>query len=176
MDVLTTEFKKTLGQRRGVYLISTAHYASEFGIFKVGMAEKSFNHRFSTFKYAGYGAIDQILCFGLICISPHDTKGHISPPTEGAVAEAFCRSLEQDVLQRLTPFRLRYSDTGRKSEWVRSDLTLALGVMGDYHEMVYMSTPTRYVAVQCFGVSMLTDDGKCDKQQRRGVKKQVGDT
>ena len=170
MDVLTTEFKKKLGRQRGVYVISTGYYASAFGIFKVGMAaEKSFNHRFSTFKYAGYGAIDKILCFGLICVS-HDTMGknHNKSTTCHGLAQV-CRRIEQDVLQRLDHFRLRYTDTGRKSEWLRVDLRLVLGMLESYHGLVSMVGPTRCVATRCYGISLSEDDAKCDKGHKGEV-------
>lgn len=167
MDALGLNFKRELGQRRGVYLLSTSQYAN-LGIYKVGMAERSFNERFSRFKYAGYGAVDRILCFGLICII-HDgpmVNNAIKSTADHGVAQV-CRRIEQDALQRLDRFRLRYSDTGRKSEWIRADLALALGVLGEYHNnRIYTSGPTRWVTVQCFGVHLSVEDNEYAKRRR----------
>ena len=178
MDVLSLQFKRGLGQRRGVYLISTHHYASAFGYYKIGMAEKNFNERFSRFKYAGYGAVDRIMCFGLICVSPIPPEasgaGRKDSPTENRAVTRIAHWIEQEILQRLAPFRLRYVDTGRRSEWIHVDLAVGLGVLGDYHDRIYRSNGhMQFISAQCFGVSIRSATGtQGQRQQRRGVVKE----
>ena len=178
MDVLSLQFKRGLGQRRGVYLISTHHYASAFGYYKIGMAEKNFNEGFSRFKYAGYGAVDRIMCFGLICVSPIPPEasgaGRKDSPTENrAVTRIALHWIEQEILQRLAPFRLRYVDTGRRSEWIHVDLAVGLGVLGDYHERIYRRNGhMQFISTQCFGVRIRSATDTQGQRQQRGVVKE----
>ena len=167
MDVLSLQFKRGLGQRRGVYLISTSHYAAAFGYYKIGLAESTFNDRFAKFKYAGYGAVDRILCFGLICISPIPeayARAKNSYSEASSVAKV-CHTIEQDILHRLDAFRLKYTDTGRRSEWICADLGLTLGVFGDYHDRLLGSGHTRYMT-KGFGIDIEPTDAKYPRQKR----------
>lgn len=178
MDVLSLNFKRELGQRRGVYLLSTAQYAN-FGIYKVGMAsEQSFNERFSQFKYAGYGAVDRILCFGLICVWHGDSNVKVNTSRADRDVARVCRSIEQDMLRRLRRFRLSYPDTGRLSEWVRVDIAWALGVLREYSDGVYtsQSAPALYVATRCYDVKVAETNSKRQQQERRTAKTQWGDS
>ena len=132
--------------------------------------EMTFNDRFAKFKYAGYGAVDRILCFGLICVSPIPEAGKKKSSTENSSVARIAHGIEQAILQRLTPFRLRYADTGRRSEWIRADLALVLGVLGSYHDQIYRSGPTRYVSTKCFAVKIVVTNTKPQMQRHRLVK------